>query len=138
MPNIARLDPLVSSQIAAGEVVERPASALKELIENSLDAKATRIIIDFEDGGLSLLRVSDNGTGMTPDDAPLSVERFATSKLSTTEDLSRIATLGFRGEALSIALVPADARDQGRGFKEPKSGMAEDRQWRKKGCQARR
>ena len=104
MPNIARLDPLVSSQIAAGEVVERPASALKELIENSLDAKATRIIIDFEDGGLSLLRVSDNGTGMTPDDAPLSVERFATSKLSTTEDLSRIATLGFRGEALpSIA-----------------------------------
>jgi DNA mismatch repair protein MutL len=104
VPNIARLDPLVSSQIAAGEVVERPASALKELIENSLDAKATRIIIDFEDGGLSLLRVSDNGTGMTPDDAPLSVERFATSKLSTTEDLSRIATLGFRGEALpSIA-----------------------------------
>lgn len=104
MGRITRLDPIVSSQIAAGEVIERPASAIKELVENSLDALATRIIIDFEDSGLSLMRVSDNGVGMAPEDAPASLERFATSKLSSVDDLSRIASLGFRGEALpSIA-----------------------------------
>lgn len=104
MGRIIRLDPLVSSQIAAGEVVERPASVVKELVENSIDAGAARIIIDFEESGLSLLRVSDNGSGMLPDDAPLSVERFATSKLFAADDLSHIASLGFRGEALpSIA-----------------------------------
>lgn len=104
MGRIQRLDPVVSSQIAAGEVVERPASVVKELIENSLDALATRIIVEFEDAGLSLIRVSDNGSGMSPEDAPLSVERFATSKLSSITDLTLIASLGFRGEALpSIA-----------------------------------
>lgn len=104
MGRIERLDPVVSSQIAAGEVVERPASVVKELVENALDAGATRIIVEFEDAGLALIRVSDNGCGMSPEDAVLSVERFATSKLASIDDLSNISSLGFRGEALpSIA-----------------------------------
>ncbi len=106
MPRVRILPEILSNKIAAGEVVERPASAVKELVENALDAGATRILIDIEEGGRALLRVSDNGAGMARDDALLSVERYATSKLATDEDLFRIGTLGFRGEALpSIAAV---------------------------------
>ena len=90
----------MASRIAAGEVVERPASAVKELIENSLDASATEIFISVEKSGTSSIRVSDNGEGMAPEDLNLAVERHATSKLKVDEDLFRIATLGFRGEAL--------------------------------------
>jgi DNA mismatch repair protein MutL len=90
----------MASRIAAGEVVERPASVVKELIENSLDAGATEIFIWIEKSGTSVVRVTDNGEGMAPDDLALSVERYATSKLSEDDDLFRIATLGFRGEAL--------------------------------------
>lgn len=101
---IQRLDPLVASQIAAGEVVERPASVVKELVENALDAGARRIVVDFEESGLSLIRVSDDGCGIPSADASVAIERFATSKLRSADDLSSIATLGFRGEALpSIA-----------------------------------
>ncbi|HHY17961.1 MAG TPA: DNA mismatch repair endonuclease MutL [Firmicutes bacterium] len=103
-PLIIKLDPLVSSQIAAGEVVERPASVVKELIENSIDAKAKRISIEILTGGLELIRVSDDGIGMAREDALSAIERFATSKISSVNDLENLQTLGFRGEALpSIA-----------------------------------
>src|SRR5213080_4213594 len=96
----------VANKIAAGEVVERPASVVKELLENSLDAGSTRIRIQVEAGGKRLIQITDNGCGMTRDDALLAFERHATSKIQSAEDLLTVATLGFRGEALpSIASV---------------------------------
>jgi DNA mismatch repair protein MutL len=106
MGRIRVLSDQVANQIAAGEVVERPASVVKELLENSLDAGATRIRIEVEAGGRKLIRIVDNGHGMVRDDALLAFERHATSKLHTSDDLLSIRTLGFRGEALpSIASV---------------------------------
>ncbi len=106
MGRIHILSDQVANQIAAGEVVERPASVVKELLENSIDAGATRIRIEIEAGGRKLIRIADNGHGMVRDDALLAFERHATSKLRTSDDLLSIATLGFRGEALpSIASV---------------------------------
>jgi DNA mismatch repair protein MutL len=106
MSKIRILPDILSNKIAAGEVVERPSSVVKELVENALDAGATRLLIDIEQGGRRMIRVADNGCGMGRDDALLAIERYATSKIYTDEDLFRIRTLGFRGEALpSIASV---------------------------------
>ena len=101
MPKIAKLSPHVANLIAAGEVVERPASVAKELLENAIDAGASQVTLEIRDGGMTFLRVTDNGCGMEPEDARTAFLRHATSKLRSAEDLAAIGTLGFRGEALA-------------------------------------
>ena len=106
MGNIVLLDELTINKIAAGEVIERPASVVKEMVENSLDAGATNINIEIQNGGISLIRIADNGRGIEPDDMRLAFERHATSKIRVADDLETVRTMGFRGEALaSIAAI---------------------------------
>ena len=101
MPKIIQLSPYIANLIAAGEVVERPASVVKELLENAVDAGASKVTVEIRDGGMTFLRVTDNGCGMSPEDARTAFKRHATSKLRTADDLASIGTMGFRGEALA-------------------------------------
>ena len=131
---IHALDPALANQIAAGEVIERPSSVVKELLENSIDAGSTELIIRVEQGGSTLIEIIDNGRGIHADDLPLAVMRHATSKIKTSEDLHAIVSLGFRGEALaSIAAVSrltltSSRDDSGVGYQVEVNGTAFDHQ----------
>ena len=106
MGSIVLLDDLTINQIAAGEVIERPANVVKELVENSLDAGATQVSVEIENGGITYMRITDNGKGIAPDDIEIAFERHATSKIRKAEDLIKVSTMGFRGEALaSVAAI---------------------------------
>jgi len=110
MPKILQLSPHVANLIAAGEVVERPASVAKELLENAVDAGASQVTVEIRDGGMTFMRVTDNGCGMSPEDLPVAIRRHATSKIKVAEDLDGILTLGFRGEALAAIASVSDVR----------------------------
>src|SRR5438067_13001941 len=120
MARIQLRAPSVTSKIAAGEVIERPASVVKELLENAVDAGAGRIDVEVEQGGVDLIRVVDDGCGIAAEDLPLAWASHATSKLASADDLFRIGTLGFRGEALAsiggVAQVTLQSRQRARDF----------------------
>ena len=116
MPKIVQLSRHVADLIAAGEVVERPASVVKELVENAIDAGATRVTVEIQNGGMTFIRISDNGCGMAPEDARTAFLRHATSKIRNKDDLAAISTLGFRGEALAAISAVSRITHQGRRY----------------------
>ena len=132
MSKIKLLSPRLANQIAAGEVVERPGSVIKEILENSLDAGASRLEIDIEGGGIKLMRVRDNGIGIEKEDLPLALSRHATSKIYQLDDLEAVATLGFRGEALasissvSRTTLTSNTSDNGHGWQAQTEGREMD------------
>ena len=107
MPKVHVLDKELAELIAAGEVIERPSSVIKELVENSIDSGASAITVEIKQGGISYIRITDNGCGMSFEDVPTAFLRHATSKLNVKDDLNRIMTLGFRGEALASVCAVA-------------------------------
>ena len=120
MAKINVLDKQVAELIAAGEVVERPASIVKELVENAVDAGATKVTVEIQGGGIRYIRVTDNGTGIAREDVENAFLRHATSKVKNEEDLTRIMTMGFRGEALASSCSPARRRrSPGRAIRSP-------------------
>src|SRR5437868_5222527 len=119
MPSIRQLPPSVVNKVAAGEVIERPASVVKELLENSVDAGCTRLDVEVGQGGTEFIRVADDGCGIVPDDLPLAFASHATSKLHTADDLFRIGTLGFRGEGLASVGGVAQVALQSRPPEQP-------------------
>ena len=133
------LEPELASKIAAGEVIERPSSVVKELVENSLDAGASQVTIEVRGGGIELLRVVDNGSGVPADEVSLAFQRHATSKISSSDDLDRIMTMGFRGEALpsiaSVAMVKLVSRENGvDAGREVQVSWGEEKAIRSVGC----
>ncbi len=126
MPHIQQLESHVADLIAAGEVVERPASVAKELLENALDAGSSAVVVEIRRGGMGMIRVTDNGCGIAPEELPTAFLRHATSKLRTEEDLGKIGTLGFRGEALAaisaVSRVDILTRQTGTTGSRPPSG----------------
>ena len=135
MGKIKELSALLTNQIAAGEVIERPSSVVKELLENAVDAGSTRIVIEIEEAGLKLIRITDNGSGMSREDAVLSIRRHTTSKIYSPEQLFRIKTLGFRGEALAsitavskVTLTTSTGEDVGTQLKVESGNIVEETQ----------
>ena len=117
--SIRILAPEIAARIAAGEVVERPVSVVRELLDNAIDAGATRITLEVEEGGLSLIRVTDDGKGIPPEEIELAFERHATSKIAALDDLGHVHTLGFRGEALPSIAAASDVELVSRVEAEP-------------------